>query len=94
MNEDAIAFVDAFITAGKPIASICHGPWTLVESGRLKGKTLTSFASLQTDILNAGAGWVDESVRVDPEGGWTLITSRNPGDLDDFNRELVSAFAG
>jgi protease I len=94
MNEDAIAFVDAFITAGKPIASICHGPWTLVESGRLKGKTLTSFASLQTDILNAGANWVDESVRVDPEGGWTLVTSRNPGDLEDFNRELVSAFAG
>src|ERR1700712_4855240 len=54
VNEEAIAFVDAFISAGKPIASICHGPWTLVESGRLSGKTLTSFASLQTDILNAG----------------------------------------
>lgn len=94
LNEDAIALVDAFIGAGKPIAAICHGPWALVESGRLGGKTLTSFASLQTDIDNAGGNWVDESVQVDSAGGWMLVTSRDPGDLPDFNREIVKAFAG
>jgi len=94
LEEDAVALVDAFITAGKPIASICHGPWALVESGRLADKTLTSYPSLQTDIENAGAQWVDEEVHVDRNGGWTLVTSRNPGDLDAFDRELVAAFAG
>lgn len=93
LNEDAIALVDSFIEAGKPVGAICHGPWALVESGRLDGKTLTSFASLQTDIDNAGGSWVDESVQVDSEGGWTLVTSRDPGDLPDFNREIVTAFA-
>ncbi|MGN6325596.1 type 1 glutamine amidotransferase domain-containing protein [Pseudolysinimonas sp.] len=94
LDEDAIAFVDAVIRAGKPVAAICHGPWALVESGRLVGKTLTSFPSLQTDIENAGAQWVDEEVHVDREDGWTLVTSRNPGDLDAFGRELVAAFGG
>lgn len=94
LDEDAIALVDAAIQAGTPIAAICHGPWALVESGRLGGKTLTSFPSLQTDIENAGARWVDEEVHVDREGGWTLVTSRTPDDLEAFDRELVAAFAG
>lgn len=93
LDEDAVAFVDAVIRQHKPIAAICHGPWALVESGRLVGKTLTSFPSLQTDIENAGAQWVDEEVHVDRENGWTLVSSRNPGDLDAFDRELVAAFA-
>lgn len=94
LNEDAIEFVQAFIDAGKPVAAICHGPWSLIETGRVRDKTLTSFWSLQTDVTNAGATWVDEAVHVDPSGGWTLVTSRNPDDLDDFTRELVTAFAG
>ncbi|WP_066043978.1 type 1 glutamine amidotransferase domain-containing protein [Herbiconiux solani] len=93
LQEDAIDLVSAFIEAGKPIGAICHGPWALVESGEIVDKRMTSYASLQTDILNAGAEWVDESVCVDTEGGWTLVTSRTPDDLDDFNREIVAAFA-
>jgi len=89
----AIEFVSDFIEAGKPVAAICHGPWALVEAGKVRGKTLTSYASLRTDLSNAGATWVDESVHVDDEGGWTLVTSRDPDDLDDFTRELVTAFA-
>jgi len=79
-DADAVALVTAFADAGKPVAAICHGPWTLVEAGVLSGKTITSFPSLQTDIRNAGAEWVDQEVQVD--GG--LITSRNPGDLPAF----------
>ena len=75
------------------MASICHGPWTLVETGRLEGKTLTSFPSLQTDIRNAGATWVDEESFTCPSNGWTLVTSRNPGDLDAFCEAAVAAFA-
>ncbi|GAB3412039.1 type 1 glutamine amidotransferase domain-containing protein [Schumannella luteola] len=93
LENDAIAFVSDFVEAGKPIAAICHGPWALVETGRVSGKTLTSYASLRTDLTNAGATWVDESVHVDREAGWTLVTSRDPDDLDDFTRELVTAFA-
>ena len=91
-NAAAITLIEHHVDQGKPVAAICHGPWALVESGRLSGKTLTSYPSLQTDIRNAGATWVDESVSVDADGGWTLVTSRRPGDLDDFNRELVAAF--
>jgi len=79
-DSDAVALVKAFADAGKPVAAICHGPWTLVEAGLLSGKTITSFPSLQTDIRNAGAEWVDQEVQVD--GGF--ITSRNPGDLPAF----------
>ncbi|WIB63811.1 type 1 glutamine amidotransferase domain-containing protein [Curtobacterium sp. MCBD17_040] len=80
----AIALVTAFADAGKPIAAICHGPWLLVEAGILPGRTITSFHTLQTDIRNAGAEWVDREVEVDVSGGYTLITSRNPGDLQAF----------
>ena len=84
VDEDAKRIVEAFIADGKPVAAICHAPWTLIETGRVKGKHLTSFASLQTDVRNAGGDWSDTSVVVDDSDGWTLITSRNPKDLDDF----------
>ncbi|GHJ58327.1 glutamine amidotransferase [Nocardioides sp. OK12] len=93
VEEDAVAFMREVIGAGKPVASICHGPWTLVETGRLEGKTLTSFPSLQTDIRNAGATWVDEESFTCEHNGWTLVTSRNPGDLDAFCEAAVAAFA-
>lgn len=79
----AIDLVKAFVEAGKPVAAICHGPWTLIEAGVLTGRTITSFPSLQTDVRNAGAEWVDQEVRVD-ETGSTIITSRNPDDLPAF----------
>ena len=84
-NEKAVAFTRAFVEAGKPVGAICHGPWTLVEADVLRGRTLTSWPSLQTDIRNAGATWVDREVVVD-DG---LVTSRNPDDLPAFNRKLV-----
>ena len=87
-DEDAVAFVRAFAEQGKPIGSICHGPWTLVEAGVIKGRTLTSFPSIQTDIRNAGGNWVDEEVHVD-EG---LVTSRNPDDLPAFCDKIVEEF--
>lgn len=79
-DADAVALVTAFAEAGKPVAAICHGPWTLIEAGVVSGKTITSFPSLQTDVRNAGGEWVDQEVQVD--GG--LITSRNPDDLPAF----------
>jgi protease I len=93
-DADAVAFVKAFAQAGKPIASICHGPWTLVEAGVVKGKTLTSWPSLQTDIRNAGAQWRDEQSFTCPAEGFTLVTSRKPDDLDAFNAAAIAAFAG
>jgi protease I len=84
-DEDAVAFTRAFFEAGKPVAAICHGPWTLVEAGVVEGRTLTSWPSLQTDIRNAGGHWVDEEVQVD--GG--LVTSRKPDDLDAFNAKTI-----
>jgi protease I len=91
-EERAVAIARSFIDAGKPVAAICHGPWTLVETGALTGKRLTSYASLQTDVRNAGGAWTDESVVVD-EDGWTLITSRDPGDLPDFTAAIDRALA-
>lgn len=89
LDEDAVAFVGGFVEAGKPVAAICHAPWLLIEADVVRGKTLTSFPSLQTDINNAGGHWVDRELC--HEGG--LITSRKPDDLDAFCRELVKAVA-
>ncbi|MFD3654508.1 type 1 glutamine amidotransferase domain-containing protein [Streptomyces sp. 24-1644] len=85
--------VRAFTESGRPVAAICHGPWALVEAGVVGGKRLTSYASLKTDIRNAGGDWTDEPVVTDTEGGWRLITSRNPGDLEPFVREIDEALA-
>jgi protease I len=90
---EAVAFVQAVAAAGKPIAAICHGPWTLVEAGVVKGKTLTSWPSLRTDIRNAGGDWRDEQVFLCPRQGFDLVTSRKPDDLDAFSRQLVETFA-
>lgn len=89
MLPNAVAFIRAFGDAGKPIAAICHASWTLIEAGLVKGKTMTSWPSLKTDLGNAGATWVDKSVVVDG----TLVTSRNPGDIPDFNREMIELFS-
>ncbi|ACU40567.1 type 1 glutamine amidotransferase [Actinosynnema pretiosum subsp. pretiosum] len=91
-DEDAVRFVQAFARAGKPIASICHGPWLLAEADVLKGKKLTSYPSIRTDLRNAGADWSDEEVRVCDHNGWTLVTSRNPDDLPAFNKAALKAF--
>ncbi|MFD1148970.1 type 1 glutamine amidotransferase domain-containing protein [Saccharothrix hoggarensis] len=92
MDRDAVRFVVQHVAAGKPIASICHGPWLLVEADVVRGKALTSFPSLATDIRNAGGQWDDAEVSVCAKGGWTLVTSRKPDDLPAFNREAVKAF--
>ena len=88
-SEDAVAFARSFFEAGKPVGVICHGPWTLVEAGVVRGRTLTSWPSLQTDIRNAGAEWVDEQVHVD-DG---LVSSRKPDDLEAFCSKIVEEFA-
>ncbi len=87
-HENAVSFVHDFFEAGKPVAVICHGPWTLVESGDAKGKTLTSWPSLKTDIRNAGGNWVDEEVHVDRG----LVTSRKPDDLPAFCAKMIEEF--
>jgi len=89
----AVAFAKAFATSGKPIAVICHGPWTLVEADVVRGRTITSWPSLKTDIMNAGGTWVDEEVHVDTNGPAALVSSRKPDDLKAFCQELVDAFA-
>ena len=89
MQPAAVAFAKSFFEAGKPVAAICHAPWTLVEADVVRGRTLTSWPSLQTDLRNAGASWVDEEVVVDG----SLITSRKPDDLPAFNVTLVKTFA-
>ena len=88
-HDDAVAFARAFFEAGKPVAAICHGPWTLVEADVVRERTLTSWPSLQTDIRNAGGNWVDEEVHVD-QG---FVTSRKPDDLDAFCDKLVEEVA-
>jgi protease I len=89
MNPDAVRFVRSFVDAGKPIAAICHGPWTLIEAGGVKGKKMTSWPSLQTDLRNAGAHWVDQQVVHDGN----LVTSRKPDDIPAFNEEMIGLFA-
>jgi protease I len=88
-EADAVEFARAFIESGKPVAAICHAPWTLVEAGVVDGRTLTSWPSLQTDIRNAGGNWVDEEVHVDSE----LVTSRKPDDLDAFCEAALERIA-
>jgi protease I len=89
-DENAVAFVREFVEAGKPTAVICHGPWVLVESGVARGRRLTSWATLETDIRNAGGEWVDEEVVVDGN----LVTSRKPDDIPAFNEKMLELFAG
>jgi protease I len=89
LEPRAVEFVRAFFEAGKPVGAICHGPWLLVEADVARGRTLTSYASIKTDLKNAGANWVDRAVVVD-QG---LVTSRNPGDLEAFNAKLIEEFA-
>ena len=86
-NETAVEFVKSFVDSGKPVAAICHAPWTLVEADGVRGKTVTSWPSLQTDLRNAGANWVDETVVTDGN----LITSRKPDDLPAFSKTLLDA---
>ncbi len=88
-DENAVAFVRQFFEQGKPVGVICHGPWMLVEAGVVRGRRVTSWPSLRTDIRNAGGSWVDEEVVVDTG----LVTSRKPGDLPAFNRKIVEEFA-
>ena len=88
-HPEAVEFVRAFFKEHKPVAAICHAPWTLIEAGVLEGRTITSWPSLQTDLRNAGATWVDEEVVVD-QG---LVTSRNPDDLPAFNAKMVEEIA-
>jgi len=88
-NELAVSFVKEFLQSGKPVAAICHGPQMLIETGLLKGKTMTSYPAIKTDLINAGANWVDEEV-VHFEN---LITSRTPDDLDAFNDELIQTLS-
>jgi protease I len=88
-NAKAVAFVKAFADSGRPIAAICHGPWTLIEAGAVKGRKVTSWPSLQTDLKNAGANWVDQEVVTDNG----LVTSRKPDDIPAFNRKMIEEFA-
>lgn len=85
----AVDFVRGFVEAGKPVAAICHGPWTLIEAGAVKGRRMTSWPSLRTDLTNAGASWTDEPVATD-QG---LVTSRKPADIPQFNRKMIEEFA-
>lgn len=89
IEEDAIAFIRTFLDASKPIAAICHGPWTLIDAGGVQGRRMTSWPSLRTDLTNAGADWVDEEVVVDNG----LVTSRNPDDLPAFCAKMIEEFA-
>jgi protease I len=88
-DQAAVGFTRSFFDQGKPVGVICHGPWTLIEAGVVRGRTLTSWPSLQTDLRNAGANWVDEQVHVDGD----LVSSRKPDDLPAFCEKLVAAFS-
>jgi protease I len=88
-NATAVQFVKGFVQAGKPIAAICHGPWTLIEAGAVQGRRMTSWPSLATDLRNAGANWVDQECVVDNG----LVTSRKPDDIPAFNKKMIEEFA-
>ena len=90
LDDEAVEFVRAFVEGGHPVAAICHAPWTLIEARVVDGKRMTSWPSLQTDLRNAGAEWVDEEVVVDG----AMVTSRKPDDLPAFNQAMVDLFAG
>jgi protease I len=89
MNKQAVQFVKSFVDSGKPIAAICHGPWTLIEAGAARGRKMTSYESIQTDLKNAGANWVDQEV-VSDQG---IVTSRKPADIPAFNLKMIEEFA-
>lgn len=93
LDPDAQRIVNAFAASGRPVAAICHAPWLLVETDLVKGRKLTSFKSVRTDTVNAGAEWSDEEVVVDSHGAFTLITSRTPADLEAFVREIKAVLA-
>jgi len=90
MQPKAIEFIKAFFDAGKPVAVICHGPWTVIEADEARGRRIASWPSLKTDLRNAGAEWVDEEVVVDNN----LVSSRKPDDIPAFNREMIKLFSG
>jgi protease I len=92
-NAAAIAFVKSFFDTGKPVAVICHGPWTLIDADVVRGRTITSWPSVKTDLRNAGANWVDDEVVECSRGPNTLVSSRKPDDLPAFCNTLVGAFA-
>ncbi len=92
LDSAAVELVKEWTEAGKPIAAVCHASWMLIEAHVVKGKTMTSWPSLATDLTNAGATWVDQEVFTCPANGWTLVSSRNPDDLPAFNAALVKEF--
>ncbi|HEV6953032.1 MAG TPA: type 1 glutamine amidotransferase domain-containing protein [Promicromonospora sp.] len=94
LQGPAVAVAEAFAGSGRPVAAICHGPWLLVEAGKVSGARMTSYPSLATDVRNAGGTWVDEPVVRDEGAGFPLITSRNPDDLPDFLREIDAVLEG
>jgi protease I len=89
MRPEAVAFAKAFFDAGKPVAAICHGPWTIIETGAARGRRIASWPSLKTDLRNAGAEWMDEPVVVDGN----LVSSRKPDDIPQFNRAMIELFS-
>jgi protease I len=91
-DQEAVAFVKAFVQVGKPVAAVCHAPWTLVEADVVRGRTLTSWPSLRTDVRNAGGEWVDREVVIDTSGPGPLITSRKPDDLPAFAEAIAKTF--
>ncbi|MCT9931903.1 type 1 glutamine amidotransferase [Planotetraspora sp. A-T 1434] len=92
MHPKAVEFVGAFFDSAKPVAAICHGPWTLIEADAVRGRTLTSWPSLKTDLRNAGAKWVDQEVMVCTGGANVIVTSRKPDDLKAFCQAAIDAF--
>lgn len=92
-DDESVAFVKGFLDAGKAVFAICHAPWTLIEAGGVEGRTVTSWPSLQTDLRNAGATWVDEEVVVCDQGPGLLVTSRNPDDIPAFNAKVLEVLS-